>query len=53
VTRLVLAFAPALFAVYVGITRVRDSKHHVTDVVAGSLLGTVIGAAFYGNAYYF
>ena len=34
-----------LTAAYVGATRIEDSRHHLSDVVAGAVLGYVIGRA--------
>ncbi|RKY50936.1 MAG: hypothetical protein DRP91_00220 [Candidatus Neomarinimicrobiota bacterium] len=36
-------------AVFVGTTRINDNKHYLSDVIAGSILGTVIGRSFAKN----
>ncbi len=40
--RLVIAALPTGAALYIAITRTENYKHHVTDVIAGALLGTLV-----------
>jgi membrane-associated phospholipid phosphatase len=39
-------FFCALFAYYVCLSRVRDHKHRLTDVMGGALTGMALGAFF-------
>lgn len=39
-----------LLAAFVGLQRIHDNKHWLTDVIAGATLGTIIGRGF-GKAY--
>jgi len=36
-----------MIAVWVGITRTADYEHHATDVIAGGVLGLVLGVVIY------
>jgi diacylglycerol diphosphate phosphatase/phosphatidate phosphatase len=45
--RLVVSVIPFLLAVFVGISRVMDYRHHWQDVLAGAILGTVIAYLCY------
>lgn len=45
--RVCLGFALLLLAALVGVTRLLDNKHHVDDVIGGSLLGSSISLALY------
>ena len=36
----------ACLAIYTSLTRISDNKHHPTDVLAGMLLGVIIGFLF-------
>ncbi|KAI5964557.1 hypothetical protein KGF57_001049 [Candida theae] len=42
-----LTIAPLLGAAFVAGTRVSDNRHFLRDVIAGSMLGSFVGASFY------
>ena len=45
--RAVLCFVPLFIAGLVAISRTKDNFHHVSDIVAGSILGMVCAATAY------
>lgn len=46
---LLLRMIPIFIAIFVSITRIIDNMHHVSDVVAGALLGIGTGTIFFTN----
>lgn len=42
-----LAFGPVVIAAWICVTRLTDNKHHVDDVMAGAIIGTVCGVLGY------
>ena len=50
-------FFPIIYAIlisaaaFVGYSRINDNKHHVTDVIAGSVMGMVIAIFMVGFFY--
>ncbi|OBZ73760.1 putative lipid phosphate phosphatase 3, chloroplastic [Grifola frondosa] len=45
--RLSLSIIPLLFATWVAISRVEDNRHHIEDVIVGSLIGITSAAICY------
>jgi diacylglycerol diphosphate phosphatase/phosphatidate phosphatase len=41
-----IALAPMVFALYVGITRITDNKHHYSDVTMGIVVGTMSSCSY-------
>ena len=41
-----IGFLAYLMAAFTGSTRINDNKHYLSDVVAGAIIGTVIGRGF-------
>ncbi|KAL4443452.1 hypothetical protein ABPG75_011189 [Micractinium tetrahymenae] len=49
--QLVLALSPLVLAAFVGITRLQVNRHHPEDVLAAQLLGLLMAALFYRQAF--
>lgn len=46
---LLIKFAPIIIAIFISATRITDYMHHVSDVVAGAVLGIGVGSVIFNS----